>query len=167
LGLVTGACGICGSTTIEELTARLRPLPAGPAPSGELVLDLAARVRREQPLFESTGGVHAAAVISPTGEVLALSEDVGRHNAVDKVVGRLRLDGALPATGLGLFVSGRAGYELVQKAWAAGFGWMVAVGAPTSLAVTMARRAGLVLVGFAGATGFNIYAPVEMDTASV
>ena len=88
-----------------------------------------------QGLFSTTGAVHAAAAFTPTGEVLITREDVGRHNAVDKVVGRMLLDGQLPATGLGLFVSGRASFELVQKAWAAGFGTLVAVSAPTSLAV--------------------------------
>ncbi len=87
--------------------------------------------------------MHAAAAFTPTGDVLITREDVGRHNAVDKVVGRMLLDGQLPATGLGLFVSGRASFELVQKAWAAGFGTLIAVSAPTALAVQTARRAGL------------------------
>ena len=107
-----------------------------------MVLAIGDRVRSRQGLFGTTGGVHAAAVFDATGEPLLIREDVGRHNAVDKLVGRLRLDDRLPATGLGLFVSGRAGFELVQKAWAAGFAWMVAVGAPTSLAVRTARTAG-------------------------
>ena len=94
--------------------------------------------------------------------MLLTREDVGRHNAVDKVVGRLLLDGALPATGLGLFVSGRASFELVQKAWAAGFGTLVAVSAPTSLAVHTARRAGLVLAGFVRDERINVYAPERL-----
>ena len=96
-----------------------------------------------QGLFSTTGAVHAAAAFTPDGEVLSTREDVGRHNAVDKVVGRMLLDGQLPATGLGLFVSGRASFELVQKAWAGGFSTLVAVSAPTALAVQTARRAGL------------------------
>jgi FdhD protein len=161
LQTATAACGLCGSTTITELTARLQPLPPAARLADEVVLAVGQRVRDRQGLFGSTGGVHAAAVFDPAGEPLLIREDVGRHNAVDKLVGRLRLDGRLPATGLGLFVSGRTGFELVQKAWAAGFAWMVAVGAPTSLAVRTARTAGLVLVGFATDHRFNLYSPVD------
>jgi FdhD protein len=103
--------------------------------------------------------VHAAAVFDATGAVSLVREDVGRHNAVDKVVGRLLLDGRLPATGLGLFVSGRASFEMVQKAWAAGFATVLAVSAPTSLAVDVARAAGLVLAGFVRGDRLNLYAP--------
>ena len=117
------------------------------------------RVLGAQGLFATTGAVHAAAAFDATGEVRIVREDVGRHNAVDKIVGRMALDGALPATGLGLFVSGRASFELVQKAWAAGFGTLVAVSAPTALAVHTARRAGLVLAGFVRADRLNVYAP--------
>ena len=159
LQTATAACGLCGSTTIAELTARLQPLAPAGRLSDEVVLAVGDRVRGRQSLFGSTGGVHAAAVFDAGGEPLLIREDVGRHNAVDKLVGRLRLDDRLPATGLGLFVSGRAGFELVQKAWAAGFAWMVAVGAPTSLAVRTARTAGLVLVGFATDQRFNLYSP--------
>ena len=91
--------------------------------------------------------------------MLITREDVGRHNAVDKVIGRMLLDGQLPVTGLGLFVSGRASFELVQKAWAAGFGTLIAVSAPTALAVHTARRAGLVLAGFVRSDRLNIYSP--------
>ncbi|MEA2686722.1 MAG: FdhD protein [Actinomycetota bacterium] len=159
LQMATAACGLCGSTTIAELTVRLQPLLPATMLRDEVILAIGARVRAGQTLFGSTGGVHAAAVFDPGGEPLLIREDVGRHNAVDKLVGRLRLDEQVPATGLGLFVSGRAGFELVQKAWAAGFAWMVAVGAPTSLAVKTARTAGLVLIGFANDHRFNIYAP--------
>jgi FdhD protein len=118
-----------------------------------------------QGLFTSTGAVHAAAAFRPNGEIVLVREDVGRHNAVDKVVGRLVLDGALPAHDLGLFVSGRASFEMVQKAWAAGFGTVVAVSAPTALAVAMARRAGITLAGFVRAERLNIYAPERPDIA--
>ncbi|MEA2828009.1 MAG: FdhD protein [Actinomycetota bacterium] len=161
LQTATAACGLCGSTTIDELTTRLQPLPPTPLLPDDVVLAIGGRVRRRQGLFGATGGVHAAAVFDANGEPILIREDVGRHNAVDKLVGRLRLDNRLPATGLGLFVSGRAGFELVQKAWAAGFAWMVAVGAPTSLAVRTARTAGLVLVGFATDDRFNLYSPRE------
>ena len=161
LQTATAACGLCGSTTIAELTTRLQPLPPPEKLAPEVILAVGNRVRGRQGLFGATGGVHAAAVFDAGGEPLLIREDVGRHNAVDKLVGRLRLDGRLPATGLGLFVSGRAGFELVQKAWAAGFAWMVAVGAPTSLAVSTARSAGLVLVGFATDKRFNLYSPLD------
>src|SRR5205085_6800859 len=101
--------------------------------------------------------VHGAAAFDRDGSTLVLREDIGRHNAVDKVVGRLLLDGALPATGLGLFVSGRASFEIVQKAWAAGFAAVVAVSAPSALAVETARAAGITLVGFARDRHFNLY----------
>ena len=161
LQVSTAACGLCGATSIGELTARLTPLAPVPLPPAAVILGLGARVREQQGLFATTGGVHAAAVFDADGEPSLIREDVGRHNAVDKVVGRLRLDDRLPATGLGLFASGRAGFELVQKAWAAGFAWMVAVGAPTSLSVETARAAGLALVGFAGDDHFNVYAPLD------
>ena len=165
LQTATAACGLCGSTTISDLTTRLRPLPAAALLADAVVLAIGDRVRARQGLFGSTGGVHAAAVFDADGEPLLIREDVGRHNAVDKLVGRLRLDDRLPANGLGLFVSGRAGFELVQKGWAAGFAWMVAVGAPTSLAVRTARAAGLVLVGFATGERFNLYAPLDPRSA--
>ena len=117
------------------------------------------RVLGGQGLFGATGAVHAAAAFDASGAVLVTREDVGRHNAVDKVVGALLLDGRLPATGSGLFVSGRASVEMVQKAWAGGFGALVAVSAPTALAVHAARRAGLTLVGFVRDDGYNVYSP--------
>ncbi len=121
------------------------------------------RVLAEQLLFSATGGVHAAAAFDASGAPIVVREDIGRHNAVDKVVGRLlldnaALDGALPAAGLGLFVSGRASFEIVQKAWAAGFATVVAVSAPSSLAVDTATAAGITLVGFAREDRLNIYA---------
>jgi FdhD protein len=114
-------------------------------------------VRSRQELFDATGGVHAAAAFDAEGKVRLVREDIGRHNAVDKVVGRLLLDGALPATGLGLFVSGRASFEIVQKAWAGGFSAVVAVSAPSTLAVDAARRAGMTLAGFARPGRLNLY----------
>jgi FdhD protein len=109
--------------------------------------------------------VHAAASFDRDGAVAVVREDIGRHNAVDKVVGRLLLEGALPATGRGLFVSGRASFEIVQKAWAAGFGTVVAVSAPSALAVATARAAGITLVGFARRDHLNVYAPERLDDA--
>jgi FdhD protein len=144
----TAACGLCGSVAIEALRERIAPLEAGEPWPIELLAAVPARMSREQDLFERTGAVHAAVAFDRTGAPVVVREDVGRHNAVDKVVGRLLLDGALPARDLGLYVSGRAGFEIVQKAWAAGFGAVVSVSAPSALAVDAARQAELVLVGF-------------------
>ncbi len=156
----TSSCGLCGSVAIDDLARRLDPLPPAVAPFEPQVLvaalDLALRA---QPLFEATGAVHAAIVVDAEGNAVVAREDVGRHNAVDKVIGRLLLDGALPAHELALAVTSRASFEIVQKAWAAGLGALVAVSAPTSLAVDTARRAGMLLLGFARGDTANIYAP--------
>jgi FdhD protein len=141
---------VCGSESIDALVERLSPLPSDQLVTipESLVLTIAELVRPGQILFEQTGAVHAAAAFDISGNVLVVREDVGRHNAVDKVVGRLLLDHLLPANGLGLFVSSRASFEMVQKAWAAGFGTLVSVGAPTSLAVQTAKTSGISLFGF-------------------
>jgi len=157
----TSSCGICGTASIDNLMSRLEPLTSPPVPAelGALVR-ASSEARARQELFEETGSIHAAAVFDPgTGAVSLVREDIGRHNAVDKVVGRLLLDGALPATGLGLFVSGRASFEMVQKAWAAGFGLVAAVSGPSALAVETARVAGITLVGFLRGSSANVYAP--------
>lgn len=157
LTTTTSSCGWCGTDEIDAVTARLSPLAAS-APIDPLVLaSMPERVGPHQELFAATGGVHAAAAFAPDGEVLVVREDIGRHNAVDKVVGRLLLDGRLPAAGLGLFVSGRTSFEIVQKAWAAGFGTVVAVSAPSSLAIEAARRGGVTLGGFARPGRLNLY----------
>jgi FdhD protein len=166
LGLTSSSCGWCGSDQIDEMTARLAPMPEpGPVPLGVLG-GVPAEVLGGQGLFASTGAVHAAAAFDASGAVLLTREDVGRHNAVDKVVGALLLEGRLPATGLGLFVSGRASVEMVQKAWAARFTWLVAVSAPTALAVHAARRANLVLAGFVRPDGLNLYSPARLPAQS-
>lgn len=159
LGTSSSSCGWCGSDQLDDLCDRIAPLAATPPIPLEVLGAVSGRVNELQPLFAATGAVHAAAAFDPAGEVLLVREDVGRHNAVDKVVGAMLLDARLPASGLGLFVSGRASVEMVQKAWAAGFGTVVAVSAPTSLAVSAARRAGLTLVGFVRGQQFNVYAP--------
>ena len=159
LGTTTSSCGLCGNEAIDVLCDRLEPLAPTAAISLDVLMAMPSAVLAVQGLFSTTGAVHAAAAFSPTGEVLITREDVGRHNAVDKVVGRMLLDGQLPATGLGLFVSGRASFELVQKAWAAGFGTLIAVSAPTALAAQTARRAGLTLAGFVRGQRLNVYAP--------
>jgi len=158
LGLTTSACGVCGSTTISQLCERLAPV-TGLEPAPDLLATVATEVRARQTLFEATGGVHAAAAFAADGSVSVLREDVGRHNAVDKVVGALLFDGALPMHGHGLYVSGRASFELVQKAWSAGFSLLVAVSAPSALAVRTATAAGLTLAGFARGRDVNVYTP--------
>ena len=167
----SSSCGWCGSEQLDELAARLEPLPPagdGPPIPLDVLGAIPDRVLDGQGLFATTGAVHAAAAFTADGTVLLTREDVGRHNAVDKVIGRLLLDGQLPALGdrggaaveaRGLFVSGRASVEMVQKAWAGGFRALVAVSAPTSLAVQAARRANLTLAGFVRPDGFNVYAP--------
>lgn len=166
LGTTSSSCGLCGSTSLDELGARLDPLPVGEGVEAFPLDVLAAapeRLTAHQDLFAATGAVHAAAAIDRSGAPLHVREDVGRHNAVDKVVGRLLLDDALPAADLALYVSGRASFEIVQKAWAAGFAALVAVSAPTALAVQTARRANLTLAGFVRGEGeavrMNVYAP--------
>jgi FdhD protein len=159
LTTTTSSCGLCGSASLTDLADGLSPLDLSAAIPVDVLAEVPDRVQRAQALFGATGGVHAAAAFDRDGEPLLVREDVGRHNAVDKVVGRLLLDGELPARGLGLFVSGRASFEIVQKAWAAGFGTVLAVSAPTSLAVETARFAGLTLVGFARGDRCNVYAP--------
>ena len=149
LTTTTAACGVCGSQSIEELVARLKPGAEPPLLLPAVVAKAAAAAREAQALFNDTGAVHAAAAFDlATGAIVHIREDIGRHNAVDKVVGRLRLDDALPAATLGLFVSGRASFEMVQKAWAAGFAWVVAVGGVSSLAVATATQGNVGLAGF-------------------
>lgn len=159
LQTATAACGLCGSTSLGDLASRLAPLRPTEPFSLPLLATVPDRVVGEQKLFAATGAVHAAAAFDRSAEPLLVREDIGRHNAVDKVVGRLLLDGRLPATGLGLFVSGRASFEMVQKAWAAGFAAVVAVSGPSSLAVETARAAGLTLAGFTRGGTLNLYSP--------
>ena len=159
LTTTTSACGLCGSESLGELAARLAPLSEAQPFLLAVFAAMPDRMAGAQRLFQSTGAVHAAAAFDRGGDLLVVREDIGRHNAVDKVVGRLLLDGRLPATGLGLFVSGRASFEMVQKAWAAGFAAVVAVSGPSSLAVETARAAGLTLAGFARGGTLNLYSP--------
>jgi FdhD protein len=159
--LSSSACGVCGATTVESLALDFAPVPAGPAVAPGLLADLAGRLREHQRLFDQTGGLHAAGLFDRKGELVELREDVGRHNTVDKVVGRSLLDGRLPLAGHLLVVSGRGGYEIVQKAVAAGIPLVAAVGAPSSLAVATARRFGVTLVGFLRGGRFNVYSAPE------
>ena len=168
LTATTAACGVCGSEAVDELCARLLPLLAPvPALDGAVATAVGEALRDAQPLFATTGAVHAAAAFDvASGELVVVREDIGRHNAVDKVVGHLLLDGRLPADlehpgGLGLFVSGRASFEMAQKAWAASFRWLLAVGGPSSLAVDVARRANLGLAAFVRGTAMTVYSPED------
>lgn len=156
LATSSSSCGVCGTIDLDRLTADLGPVTR--VDVEPLVLaDVPRRMAGRQPLFEATGAAHAAGTFTPAGSPAVVREDIGRHNAVDKVVGRLLLDGALPATGLGLFVSGRASFEMVQKAWAGGFGCVLAVSAPSALAIETARRAGIALAGFVRGGRVNLY----------
>lgn len=162
LGAVSSSCGWCGSDQLDDIQNRVDPLPAVSAMPVDLLRSVPRLVAERQDLFARTGAVHAAAVFDATGHVDIVREDVGRHNAVDKVVGAMLLAGRLPASGLGLFVSGRASVEMVVKAWSAGFGTVVAVSAPTALAVAAARRAGMCLVGFTRDESCNVYSPERL-----
>jgi FdhD protein len=159
--LSSSACGVCGATTVESLALDLAPVAPGPVVDPALLAGLADRLRGRQRLFDQTGGLHAAGLFDAAGELVALREDVGRHNAVDKVVGRALLDARLPLAGHLLVVSGRGGYEIVQKAAAAGIPLVAAVGAPSSLAVATARRFGMTLAGFLRGGRFNVYSAPE------
>lgn len=162
--LSSSACGVCGATMIDDLRRDLTPLADGPGIDAKLLPPLVERLRSGQGVFERTGGLHAAGLFDMRGELIALREDVGRHNAVDKVVGRLLLDGRLPATQTVLVVSGRAGYEIVQKSITAGIPILAAVGAPSSLAVSLAREFNQTLVGFLRGERFNVYSAPERFT---
>jgi FdhD protein len=159
--LTTSSCGVCGRASIDDLLARLEPLPDEARFEASFIAGLPAELARVQPNFARTGGLHAAAVVEPAGGLLVAREDIGRHNAVDKALGRLLLDRALPARHAALVVSGRASFEIVQKALAAGISALVSVSAPSSLAVGTAARSGMLLVGFARAGDFNVYAGAE------
>ena len=159
--LASSACGVCGAVLIEDLRRDLAPLPAGPRVSASLLPQLVQRLRTGQGVFERTGGLHAAGLFTADGESICTREDIGRHNAVDKVAGRMLLDGRLPASQSVLVVSGRAGYEIVQKSITAGIPVLAAVGAPSSLAVALAREFGQTLVGFLRGERFNVYASPE------
>ncbi len=163
LGVISSSCGLCGTEAIEELVARIAPMPSAALFAPETLLGVVDAIRDHQPLFARTGGLHAAAAFAPDGTILEVREDIGRHNAVDKVAGRMLLDGLLPATGLGLFVSGRASFEMVQKAWAAGFSTVVAISAPSALAVEAAQAAHIQLAGFVREGTLNLYHQPDMS----
>ena len=153
----TSACGICGTTSIDDLIKRRR-FPIVPVtPTAEFVLSLPGKLRDNQKAFRRTGGIHAAGAVTSSGELVAAFEDVGRHNAADKVIGSMLMNEQLPAEGMYLVMTSRASFELVQKAVLAGFSGLVAVSAATSLAVDLARESGLFMTGFTREDRFNVY----------
>lgn len=158
LFLSNSSCGVCGKPTLASVEVRGPAVRSGLRVSREVLCALPERLRAAQPLFARTGGAHASALFTPAGELLALREDVGRHNALDKLVGWALAEGRVPLSESVLVVSGRVSYELVQKAVAAGIPVAAAVGAPSSLAVEVAERFGVTLIGFLRATGMNVYA---------
>ncbi|HEY0830660.1 MAG TPA: formate dehydrogenase accessory sulfurtransferase FdhD [Candidatus Dormibacteraeota bacterium] len=162
--LSSSACGVCGAVMIEDLRRDLAVLPSGPSVDAAILPALVERLRSSQGVFDRTGGLHGAGLFEPGGEPICTREDVGRHNAVDKVVGRMLLDGRLPVRDSILVVSGRAGYEIVQKSITAGIPLVAAVGAPSSLAVALSRDFNQTLVGFLRGERFNVYAAAERLT---
>jgi FdhD protein len=156
--VATASCGICGKASIDEVVLRAEPLPDGPVVSRSVILALPDLLRAAQRAFDETGGLHAAGLFTPAGELIALREDVGRHNALDKLVGSQVLAGAMPLHDRILMVSGRVSFEIVQKAAVAGIPIVCAVSAPSDLAIETAERLGATLVGFLRGDGFNVYA---------
>jgi FdhD protein len=159
----SSSCGLCGTASLEAVRQTAAwDVSADPlAVTAALLCSLPDRLREAQKLFDKTGGLHAAGLFSAGGELLCLREDVGRHNAVDKVVGWALREGMLPLRGHVLLVSGRASFELVQKAWLAGIPCLAAVSAPSSLAVDLALEAGMTLVGFLRGQTMNVYSGPE------
>ena len=159
----TSSCGVCGKASLDAVRTRTRYAP-GEDPvrvSSEVLVGLPDTLRAAQAVFESTGGLHAAGLFRPDGTLVVAREDVGRHNAVDKVLGHALLAGGVPASGTVLMVSGRTSFELTQKAVMAGVPVLAAVSAPSSLAVEMARETGMTLVGFLRGRSMNVYAGTE------
>jgi FdhD protein len=158
----TSACGVCGKAGLEALRFRVPgPLPSGPEVSPEVLRSLPARLQERQGLFAATGGLHAAGLFDPAGNLLALREDVGRHNALDKLLGWALFEGLLPLSDSVVMVSGRSSYEILQKCLVAGVPVVCAVSAPSSLAVELASRFGVTLIGFLRGDRFNVYSGIE------
>jgi len=151
------SCGLCGRQTIESLATDVERIDSPLSIAASMLTQLPERLRRRQRVFDETGGLHAAGLFLPTGELLDIAEDVGRHNAVDKVIGRQLLRDALPLSQSILMVSGRSSFEIVQKAAFAGIPVVAAVSAPSSLAVELADAIGITLAGFVRGEGFNLY----------
>ena len=159
--VATASCGICGKASLDEIEVRCEALPAGPVVGRDVIIGLPDRLRAAQAMFETTGGLHAAGLFDPRGDLLELREDVGRHNALDKLIGSQVLARHLPLHDRIVLVSGRVSFELVQKAAVAGVPILCAVSAPSDLAVEAAERLGQTLIGFLRGDGFNVYAHPE------
>lgn len=155
------SCGLCGRSSIESLRTEGAPLDASWSISRSILSSFPDRLRAAQRTFDATGGLHAAGLFTVDGRLDDLAEDVGRHNAVDKVIGRMLMREALPLSDRALFVSGRTSYEIVQKAFLAGIPVLVSVSAPSTLAIDLAVDTGMTLVGFVRGNSFNIYAHSE------
>ena len=155
--MMTAACGLCGRLTIESLKARVSTVGGDWTVSGDVIASLPARLRESQAVFDSTGGLHGAGLFDRSGALQRSAEDVGRHNAVDKIVGRTLLEGRHPLDTSILLVSGRMSFELVQKALLAGVPLIAAVSAPSSLAIELAEQSNITLCGFVRPPNFNIY----------
>jgi len=155
--LTSSSCGLCGRVTIDSLRLSAAPLRGSERMDWMLAASLPQRLRERQAVFDETGGLHAAGLFTMDGDCEAAAEDVGRHNAVDKVIGARLLDDRVPLTGRALLVSGRASFEIVQKAWLGGVAIVGAVSAPSSLAIELAEEAGITLLGFVRDGGFNLY----------
>jgi FdhD protein len=155
---LSSSCGVCGKAALEFVRREAPAVEPSRPLEPELVLQLPNTTRARQPGFTRTGGLHATALFEPGGELLALQEDIGRHNAMDKALGALLLDGRWPLPGVIACLSGRAGFELVQKAAVAGLAGVIAVGAPSTLAIELAMERGLLLCGFVRESSFNVYA---------
>ena len=168
-GTVMGsACGVCGKTSIENVIPSDRPpLESHLRVTPEFLYELPGRLRERQSVFTQTGGLHAAGLFSPDGTLEEVREDIGRHNATDKVVGTFLMRGQLPLSNRILVVSGRAGFEIVQKAFAAGIPIVASVSAPSSLAVALAETGGVTLIGFLRGRRFNVYANPHRVAGSV
>lgn len=154
--LANASCGVCGKTELDAIYAQVTKITSTLQIPAGILHDLPAKLREQQAVFANTGGLHAAALFNTHGELLLLKEDIGRHNAVDKLIG-LALQQQLPFSQYGLLLSGRAGFELIQKAAVAGIPVIAAVGAPSSLAVKMAKEWNITLIGFLREGRFNIY----------
>ena len=157
----TSSCGVCGKAALDDVEVRCEPVAGGPPIGIDVLLGLPDALRRGQRVFDRTGGLHAAGLFSPDGGSITIREDVGRHNAVDKVIGERLLAGGLPLADRVLQVSGRLSFEIVQKAAMAGIPVLSAVGAPSSLAVEAGERLGLSLVGFVRDRSLNVYSHPE------